>query len=142
MSSGERAARREARRSEKRARGDAEKRARAYLKTHEPIASWGKRIHLCPDRLVRFGPRVGPEKQSPEMVPLDGVRAEFGPAPEAGGTSRVGVRGRIDARQQWLTISGASFRWQDPVPTAVAEVAREFATAVNDHVAGRSTGER
>jgi hypothetical protein len=120
----------------------AEKRARDYLAEHRPIASWGDRIHLCQDGLVRFGTRLGRERRPPEIVPLNKVRAEFGPAPTADGTPTRGWRQNLESRQAWLTISGPGFRWQDPIPVKVAEPARAFADAVNKHVAAHSVGPR
>lgn len=132
-----RKARRDTERAAKRDRVEAEKAARDYLAEHEPIASWGDRIHLCQDRLVRRGTRLGREHRPSEIVPLDGVSAEFGPLPSR---SASRLHQNLDARQAWLTISGPGFRWEDPVPAKVAEPAREFATAVNNHVAASSGG--
>lgn len=120
----------------------AEQRARDYLAEHPPLASWGDRMHLCQDSLVRFGTRVGPGRRPPEIVPLNKVRAEFGDAPPADGTPTRGWRRNLESRQAWLTISGPGFRWQDPVPRAVAEPAREFAAAVNKQVAAHGVGGR
>lgn len=119
--------------TEKREYAEAEKRARAYLKEHPPIASWGKRIHLCQDSLVRPGLRWGRTRRPAEIVPLDGVHAELGSAAPNGGWRKP-----IESRQVWLTISGTTFHWQDPVPRTVTEPAREFANAVNERVAVRS----